>query len=83
MDKEDLYTLKINCKGKRTVGKANKGVNVEKIIIGLKSLKKRKEKRRKKRKTPQNWERLKTGEEDERERDGWMASPTQRFFPER
>ena len=27
--------LKINCKGKRTVGKANKGINVEKIIIGL------------------------------------------------
>ena len=22
VDKEDLYTLKINCKGKRTVGKA-------------------------------------------------------------
>ena len=33
MDKEDLYTLKINCKGKRTVGKANKGINVEKIIM--------------------------------------------------
>ena len=33
---EDLYTLKINCKGKRTVGKANKGVSVEKIITGLK-----------------------------------------------
>ena len=28
---EDFYTLKINCKGKRTVGKANKGINVEKI----------------------------------------------------
>ena len=28
---EDLYTLKINCKGKRTVGKANKGINMEKI----------------------------------------------------
>ena len=27
---EDLYTFKINCKGKRTVGKANKGINVEK-----------------------------------------------------
>ena len=37
VDKEDLYTLKINCKGKRTVGKANKRINVEKIIIGLKS----------------------------------------------
>ena len=23
-DKEELYTLKINCKGKRTVGKAKK-----------------------------------------------------------
>ena len=29
-------TLKINFKGERTVGKANKGINVEKIIIGLK-----------------------------------------------
>ena len=28
---EDLYTLKINCKGKRTVGEINKGTNVEKI----------------------------------------------------
>ena len=36
-DKEDLYALKINCKRKRTVGKANKGINVEKIIIGLKN----------------------------------------------
>ena len=27
----------INCKGKRTVGKANKGLNVEKIIIALKN----------------------------------------------
>ena len=39
--------LKINCKVERTVGKANKGMNVEKIIIGFKNLKK-------KRKTPQN-----------------------------
>ena len=31
VDKEDLCTLKIKCKGKRTVGKANKGINVEKI----------------------------------------------------
>ena len=29
--------LKINCKGERTVGKENKGINVEKIIIGLKN----------------------------------------------
>ena len=28
--KEDLYILKINCKGERTVGKENKGINVEK-----------------------------------------------------
>ena len=27
--------LKINCKGKRVVGKEKKGINVEKIIIGL------------------------------------------------
>ena len=31
VDEEDLYTLKIKCKGKRTVGKANEGINVEKI----------------------------------------------------
>ena len=36
---------KINCKGKRTVRKANKGINVEKII-GLK-IKIKKEKRNK------------------------------------
>ena len=29
IDKEDLYTLKF--KGTRTIGKANKGMNVEKI----------------------------------------------------
>ena len=29
VDKEVLYTLKINCKGKITVGKGNKGINVE------------------------------------------------------
>ena len=34
---KDLYTLKINCKGERTVGKANKGINIEKIIICLKN----------------------------------------------
>ena len=31
IDEEDLYTLTSNCKGKRTVRKANKGINVEKI----------------------------------------------------
>ena len=31
VDEEDLYILKINCKGKRTVGKANGEINVEKI----------------------------------------------------
>ena len=37
VDKEDLYILKINCKGKRTVGKADQGISVEKIIIYLKN----------------------------------------------
>ena len=30
VDKEDLYILKTNYKGKRTVGKANNRINVEK-----------------------------------------------------
>ena len=30
VDEEDLFTLKINCKGKRRVGKANKWIKVEK-----------------------------------------------------
>ena len=30
IDEEDLYTLKFNYKGKRTVVKANKGINAEK-----------------------------------------------------
>ena len=47
VDKEDLYTLKINCKGKRTVGKANKGINVEKNHNRFKKLKLKKEKKRK------------------------------------
>ena len=33
---EKIY-IKINCKGKRTVGKAYEGINVEKNIIGSKS----------------------------------------------
>ena len=36
VDEEDLYTLKINCKEKRTVGKKNKGIHVEKIQYVLK-----------------------------------------------
>ena len=35
LKEEDLYTLKINGKRKSSVGKANKGINVEKNIIGL------------------------------------------------
>ena len=31
VDEEYLYTLKINCKGKRTVGKGNEGIHVGKI----------------------------------------------------
>ena len=45
VDKEDLYTLKINYKGIRTVGKTNKGINVEKKIIGLNIFKKEREKK--------------------------------------
>ena len=29
VDEEDLYTLKINCKGKKTVGKAKERIIVE------------------------------------------------------
>ena len=39
--------LKINFKGKRTVGKARKGIKVAKTIIDLKNKIKRKEKKRK------------------------------------
>ena len=42
--------IKIKCKGKRTVGKANKGVNVEKICLKIEKLKFKKEKRGEKRK---------------------------------
>ena len=46
--------LKINCKRKRTAGKAKKEC-VEKIIIGLKiKIKKREKEKKKKSKTPQN-----------------------------
>ena len=49
IDKDDLYTLIINFKGKRTVGKANKGTNVEKKIIGIKiKIKKREKNKREK-----------------------------------
>ena len=47
VDKEDLYTLKINCKGKRTVGKANKGINLEKNNNRFKKIKIKKKKRKK------------------------------------
>ena len=36
VDEENLCILKINCKGKRTVWKTNKGMKVEKNTIGLK-----------------------------------------------
>ena len=45
--------LKINCKGKRTVGKANKRINVKKKK-GLKILKGEQGEKKKKRKMPQN-----------------------------
>ena len=31
VDEEDLYTSKIKCKGQRTVGKGNEGINVDKV----------------------------------------------------
>ena len=60
IDEEDLHTLKTKCKGKRTVGKVNKGINVKKYswFKKIKIIKKRKEKQKKtekkKRKTPWN-----------------------------
>ena len=47
VDEEDLYILKINCKGKRIEGKANKLINVEKYnrIKKIKSENYKKEKR--------------------------------------
>ena len=43
-----MYTLNINCKGKRTVGKGDKGINVEKYNR-FKKLNYKKEKREKNR----------------------------------
>ena len=40
--------LKINCKEKRTVGKANKGINAGKSNISFKKLKLKKRERKKK-----------------------------------
>ena len=54
VDKEGLCILKINCKRKRTVVKANKGINVEKIIIDLKIKIRKRERGGIKKKTPQN-----------------------------
>ena len=52
---KDSYIVKIDCKGKRTVGKANKGINAEKITKGLKKLKLiKKEKKKQKQKTSQS-----------------------------
>ena len=50
-----MYTLKINCKGKRTVGKAVKRINVEKYnrFLKIKNYNYKKEKK-KKGGTPQN-----------------------------
>ena len=48
VDEEDLYTLKVNCKGQRTVGKAGKAINVEKNNNRFKKLKFTKERTKKK-----------------------------------
>ena len=42
------FIYKINCKGKRTVGKANKEITVGKNVIGLKKLKLQKRQKKKK-----------------------------------
>ena len=52
-----IYILsRLTARGKRTVEKPNKEINVEKIIIGLKNKKRERKKRKikKKRKSPQN-----------------------------
>ena len=65
VDEEDLYTLKINCKGKRTVGKTKEMYKIYNRFkkLKIKIIKERKEKRKteeerkrggKKRKVPQN-----------------------------
>ena len=49
VNEEDLYTLKINCKGKKSIGKANKIINVEKnnrlfFKLKIKTIKREKKK---------------------------------------
>ena len=58
---KDLYPLKSNFKGKRTVGKTNKVINAEEIMTCLKKLKihikkgdRKKKEGKEERKTPQN-----------------------------
>ena len=49
VNEEDLYTLKINCKGERIVGQSSKGINVEIYDrLKFKVIKKRKERKQKK-----------------------------------
>ena len=55
VDEEDLYTLKINYKGRRTVRKVNKGISVETYnrLKKIKIIKREKnKKRRRKKKSP-------------------------------
>ena len=47
VDEEDLHTLKINCKGERTLRKANKEINVEKNNNKFKKIKKEKREKKK------------------------------------
>jgi len=53
VNEEDLYTLKINCKGKKSIRKANKIINVEKnnrlfFKLKIKTIKREKKKKWKK-----------------------------------
>ena len=43
-----MYTLKFNCKGKTPIGKANKGINVEKNYNRFKKIKIKKTEKKKK-----------------------------------
>ena len=71
VDKEDLYILKTNSKGTRTVGKANNRINAEKIIIGLKNFK-LKFKTRKKKKKKKRGKLHRTSKAQSRGRDLWQ-----------
>ena len=64
VDKEDLYK-KINCKGKKMVGKANNWINGEKIIVGINNSKLKLKKVKKKEKKANSTDQQKPNTEAE------------------